>query len=62
LDFLKFEAFFIGTVRRVNVRAKFHDDWSKRCKHNSHFSLFQDGGCPPSWIWIFKSSKFWPQV
>jgi len=25
-------------------------NWSKRCKDMVVFLIFQDGGCPPSWI------------
>ena len=41
-----------GRIRRPNMRqhAKFREDRSYRSGDMADFSIFQDGGRPPSWI------------
>jgi len=49
-DFGKFKFLTVGTLKRFELRPP-----AKFCR-NRDFSIFQDGGRPPSWI--FKSGKF----
>ena len=52
LEFLKIQFLTVSSLRRpiLHNRAKFHQDRSIHCWEMTIFSIFQDGGRPPSWI------------
>ena len=52
LDFANFKFLTVGTLKRAELRrrAKFGRNRSKGGRDMAIFSIFQDGGRPPSWI------------
>jgi len=49
LDFQIFNSQSSSTCANTHQRTKFNQNWSNGCGDTA-FNDFQNGGCPPSWI------------